>query len=87
MKKRLSSQNQKFWAHKNTLLNRNHVLATTGQSFYKENGTLFPKKYQYLIGFLAKRKNGRFSVIPAGTRSVVNVGHFFSGPDGPTKLR
>ena len=25
--------------------------------------------------FSAKRKNGRFSVIPAGTRSVVNVGH------------
>ena len=26
--------------------------------------------------FLAKRKNGCFSVIPAGTRSFVNVGHF-----------
>ena len=26
-------------------------------------------------GFLAERKNGRFSVIPAGTRSTVIVGH------------
>ena len=27
--------------------------------------------------FLAERKNGRFSVVPAGTRSVVILGHFF----------
>ena len=37
--------------------------------------------------FSAKRKNGRFSVIPAGTGSVVNVGYFLGGPDGPTKFR
>ena len=36
MKKRLSSQNPKFWAPKNTLLNRNHVLATTGQSWQRK---------------------------------------------------
>ena len=35
---------------------------------------------------LAKSKNSHFSVIPAGTRSVVIVGHFFYGPDGPTKF-
>ena len=32
-------------------------------------------------------KNVRFSIIPAGTRSSVIVGHFFDGPDGPTKFR
>ena len=37
--------------------------------------------------FLAKRKNACFSVNSAGTKSVVNVGHFFGGPDGPTKFR
>ena len=37
--------------------------------------------------FLAKRKNGRFSVIPAQPWSVVILGHFFDGPDGPTKFR
>ena len=31
--------------------------------------------------FSAKRKNGRFSVIPAETRSVIIVGHLFVGPD------
>ena len=37
--------------------------------------------------FSVKRKNGRFSVILAGTKSVVIVGNFFDGPDGPTKFR
>ena len=57
--------------------------------------TLFQNKYQSLSNFflleindfLAKRKNGHFSVILAGTKSVVIVGHFFDGPDGPTKFR
>ena len=31
-----------------------------------------------------KTKNGRFALIPAGTRFVVSVGHFFGGLDGPT---
>ena len=30
--------------------------------------------------------NSCFSVIPAGTRSIVNMGHSFGGPDGLTKL-
>ena len=33
--------------------------------------------------FAAKPQNGRFSVIPSGTRSVVIVGHFFGGPAVP----
>ena len=33
------------------------------------------------------RKNGRFSLIPARTKSVVIVGHFFVGPDSPAKFR
>ena len=37
--------------------------------------------------FSAKRKSGRFSVVLAGTRSVVIVGHFFDGPNGSTKFR
>ena len=42
--------------------------------------------------FLVRRpgsphENGRFSVNPAGTGSVVIVGHFFGGPDGPNKFR
>ena len=36
--------------------------------------------------FLAQRKNGSFSVVPAGTRPIVIVGHFLDGPDGPTKF-
>ena len=49
--------------------------------FLEKNGFLAKKH------FTAKRKNGRFSIIPAGTRSIVIVGHFFDGPDGPTKFR
>ena len=64
---------------KHTLLDPNHVLATTGQSCAKEKVPVFR--------FSAKRKNGRFSVIPAGTGSVVIVGYFLGGPDGPTKFR
>ena len=30
---------------------------------------------------MAERKNARFSVIPARTRSVVLLGHFFVDPD------
>ena len=53
-----------------------------GVSFL-EKKTIFWAK----IRFSAKRKNGRFSVLPAGTGSVVNVGHFFGfGGHGP-KLR
>ena len=37
--------------------------------------------------FLAKRKNGRFSVIPARTGSVVLLGHFFDGPDDSPEFR
>ena len=58
------------------------LLADFGCFFFLQKTDFLP-----IFRFLAKRKNGRFSVSPAGTRSVVNVGHFFSGPDGPTKLR
>ena len=39
--------------------------------------------------FSPKRNYGHFTIIPAGTRSVVNVGRelFFDGPDGPPKFR
>jgi len=69
----------------------------------KEKSTLFPNEYQSfskfrkffwkktdfrpVFRFSAKRKNGRFSVNPAGTGSVVIVGHFFGEPDGPNKFR
>ena len=43
--------------------------------------------FRPIFRFSAKRKNGRFSVIPAGTGSVVNVDHFFGDPDGPNKFR
>ena len=41
-----------------------------------------PKKH-----FSAERKISRFSVIPARTGSVVTLGHFFDGPDGPIKIK
>ena len=46
------------------------------------------KKKRFLTRFplFSKRKNDRFFVILARTLSVVNVGHFFDGPDGPTKF-
>ena len=31
-------------------------------------------------------KNGRFSIIPIGTASIVSVGHFFTDLDGPNKF-
>ena len=37
--------------------------------------------------FSAKRKNARFSVIPARTGSVVLLGHFFDGPDDSPEFR
>ena len=50
------------------------------QAIDKIGGRFWPKKQ-----LLAKRLNSRFSIILAGTRSIVIVGHFFNGPDGPTK--
>ena len=46
-------------------------------------GCLFlVKKKNWLKNhFSAKRKNGRFSVIPAETESVIIVVHLFVGPD------
>ena len=43
--------------------------------------------FRTVFRFSANRKNGRFSVNPAGTGSVVIVGHFFGDPDGPNKFR
>ena len=37
--------------------------------------------------FSAKRKNARFSVIPAPTGSVVLLGHFFDGLDDSPEFR
>ena len=37
--------------------------------------------------FLAERTNDRFSVVPARTRSVVLLGHFFDDPDGSPEFR
>ena len=53
------------------------LLANFGSLFLKKNGFLDKNHY------LAKRKNGRLSVIPAGTSSVVSVGHFFVAPTVP----
>ena len=50
-------------------------------------GKICTKVREAVKKIFAKSKNGRFSVIPAGTRSVVNVGHLSGGPDGPTKFR
>ena len=88
---------------KTPLLRPNHVLATTGQSCQKKKvpfsqmnisllanfGFFFWKNtyFRPVFHFSAKRKNGRFSVNPAGTGSVVIVGHFFGDPDGPNKFR
>ena len=50
---------------------------------------LFFSKKKWIFGpflhFLAKLKNSAFSIIPAGTRSIVNMGYFFGGQEGPTK--
>ena len=87
---------------RHSLLNPYHVLATTGNScskkkvafsqinnsllrnfgcFFWDKTHFWPKKH-----FSAKPKNGYFSVIPAQTESVVILGHFFDGPDSPTKF-
>ena len=67
---------------KRSHLGSNNVLATTGKSCANKKGTLFRTKYQAFCKFwvsflekngfsakkhfLAERKNGSFSVIPAG---------------------
>ena len=53
-----------------------------GVCFFWKNVDFWPKKH-----FSAKRKSCRFSVFPAGTKSVVLVGQYFDSPDGPTKFR
>ena len=49
--------------------------------FFEEMNRFLAKKH-----FSAKRKDGRLSVFPSGTRSVVMMGHCFDGLDGPTKF-
>ena len=63
-----------------------YLLPLTGDT--QNFGCFFGKKriFGQKKHFSAKRKSGCFSVIPAGTRYVVIVGHFFAGPDGPTKI-
>ena len=80
---------------KRSPLQPNHVLATTGKSCSKKKvafsqinisllrnfGCFFWVKciFGQKKHFSAEHKNGRFSVIPARTRSVVILGHFFDG--------
>ena len=45
-----------------------------------------PYTFRTVFRFSPKRKNSRL-FIPAGTRKVVDVGHFFWWPGGPTKFR
>ena len=69
--------------------NKYQSLSKVWVFFFWKNTEFWPKKY-----FSAKQKNGRFSVIPAGTKSVVIVGQFLMAltvppsfvDDGP-KLR
>ena len=96
-------QKPRFCAQKKeSLLNGNHVLATTGKSCSKKKIGFFPNECQSLKKFWvifwvktlfwpknhfsAKRKNVRFSVIPAQTGSIVILGHYFDGPDCSTKF-
>ena len=69
---------------KHPLLNGHHVLATTGKSCAKKKVPFS----QININLLANSGVflDLFSVIPARTRSVVNVSHFFGGPDGTTRF-
>jgi len=70
-------------------INIKNVLAVAGKScankkvpFSQINISLladfWPKEH-----YSANHKSGRFSVIPAGTRSVVIVGHFLMAPTVP----
>ena len=83
---------------KHPLLSSNHVLATTGKNCANKEVRFFPNKYHFLADFVffgkkrifgqkkhfwAIRKNGHFSVILAGTRPLVIVGHSFDEPDDP----
>ena len=64
-----------------------HKLTILGY-FKKEFQCISKKTYTFrtVFRFSPKRKNSRL-LIPAGTRKVVNVGHFFWWPGGPTKFR
>ena len=55
------------------------LLANFGCFFFGEKNGILAKNH-----FLAQRKNGSFSVVPAGTRPIVILGHFFDGP--PTRF-
>ena len=87
-KHRFSSRNPNCWAQKKRSLLATtgqicaknkapfsqiniSLLADFDCVFLEEKTDFWPKNR-----FLTKRKHGRFSVIPAGTRSVVNVGYF-----------
>ena len=85
-----------------SLLAGRHVLATNGPSCAHKKVPFFQIIISHLtifwrfLGktdfslkkhFLAEHKYGRFSLIPAGTRSVFIVGRFFDGPDHGPKLR
>ena len=70
---------------------QNVMISLTDQQivmFFQVNAFFWRKTdFRPVFRFLAKRKSGHFSVIPAGTGSVVNVGHFFGDPDDPNKFR
>ena len=49
--------------------------------------TLELRNYHKSMFLLLQRKNGRFSVIGARIGSIIILGQFFDGLDGPTKFR
>ena len=57
---------------------RYHSFSRCRVFFWRKKNVIWAKNH-----FLAKRKTGRFSVIPARTKSVVILGHFFMTPTVP----
>ena len=90
----------KIWGRiaKNGFLGQKPCFSRDRAKSCKEKSTLFPNKYQCFSKFWvisdfwpkkrlsAKRKNSRFSVFPAGTRSVVIVDHFLMARTVPLSL-
>ena len=60
-----------------------HEKKTSPKPFFLRKKRIFG----LFSAFSAKCKNGRFSVIPAGTISVIKMYHFFGDLDGPNNFR
>ena len=73
-KNRFSGRNQNFWAQKeHSLLGRNHVLATNGQSYAKKEVPFSQISISLLADFgcfLEKKKNRIFSLFSAFRQNV-----------------